>query len=83
EEGLNLHQVLAHIGQDGVHDLWVEAGGKCFSAFMKNKLLNQAYIYIAPKWIEPGKPAFEAFHIDSQKFRWEQAGNDVFLKIHW
>lgn len=83
ENGLNLQQVLQNIGEDGIHDLWVEAGGKCFESLMKSNLLNKAYIYIAPKWITDGKPAFQDFHLAQQKIRWEQAGNDVFLEIDW
>jgi len=83
EDGLNLHQIITTIGQDGIHDLWVEAGGKCFAALHKNKLIQKAYIYIAPLWIANGKQAFENFQLDQQKIHWEQAGNDVFLEIHW
>ena len=32
EYGLDLKQAIQQIGQDGIHDLWVEAGGKCFAA---------------------------------------------------
>ncbi len=33
KEGLDLNEVLSTIGADGVHDLWVEAGGNAFNLF--------------------------------------------------
>lgn len=49
ENKLDLKLVLQSIGADGCHDLWVEAGSNCFEAFLTQELLQQAFIYIAPK----------------------------------
>lgn len=57
--GLDLNQVLMHIGRDGIHDLWIEAGGKCFQAFMQEKLLHRALIYVSPTIV--GNQATSAF----------------------
>lgn len=83
--GLNLNQILDLIGQDGVHDLWVEAGGKCFSSFVKEKLLQKALIYIAPRWLSAGKIAFpEGISLaDAQNIHWQSFGNDALCEIHW
>ncbi len=47
--GLNLEAILAEIGRDGVHDLWVEAGGRLFTALFNQGLLNRALVCVAPK----------------------------------
>lgn len=84
--GLNLHQAITLIGQDGIHDLWVEAGGKCFSSFVHDKLLQQAYIYISLRWLNHGKIAFpngiELSEL-SQDIKWRQFGNDVLCDIRF
>lgn len=57
--GLNLGDVLKHIGQEGHHDLWIEAGGRCFQSFVQNQLLQRAFIYVVPRWL--GQDAQNAF----------------------
>lgn len=84
--GLDLNQVIQHIGQAGIHDLWVEAGGKCFAALIKQKLLQRALIYVAPRWLGEGQSAFENdFILDSNntKIQWKQLGNDALCDIRW
>lgn len=49
--GLNLLEILKQIGQDGIIDLWIEAGGKSFQSFIQNSLLQRAFIYVAPLWL--------------------------------
>lgn len=49
--GLDLLEILKQIGQDGIIDLWVEAGGKSFQSFVQNSLLQRAFIYVAPQWL--------------------------------
>lgn len=59
QAGLNLDDILKYIGQEGHHDLWVEAGGHCFQSFAQNQLLQRAFIYVAPRWL--GQDAQNAF----------------------
>jgi diaminohydroxyphosphoribosylaminopyrimidine deaminase / 5-amino-6-(5-phosphoribosylamino)uracil reductase len=84
--GLSLPEVIKFIGEDGIHDLWVEAGGACFAAFAKAQLLRRAIIYIGSKWIGEGKAAFEDnFSLDllqSSDVRWLQFGKDVMCEIN-
>lgn len=47
--GLNLQDVLQQIGSDGVQQLWIEAGGKCFNAFLNEQLLHRAIIYVSSR----------------------------------
>ncbi len=81
---LNLLQVAKYIGQEGVHNLWIEAGGACFAAFIQEKLLNSALIYIAPKYLSVGQFAFDAglsFDFSAHKIQWQQLGSDVLCTI--
>jgi diaminohydroxyphosphoribosylaminopyrimidine deaminase / 5-amino-6-(5-phosphoribosylamino)uracil reductase len=59
KNGLNLVAVLEQIGLDGKIDLWIEAGGHSFQVFIKNGLLQRAFIYVAPLWL--GENAQTAF----------------------
>lgn len=86
EQKLSLPEIIQYIGQDGIHDCWIEAGGRLFSECYTLKLLQRAYIYIAPLWISSGKIAFpEGISLlkDKAKIRWESFGNDVLCEIHW
>ncbi len=84
ERGLNLREILKLIGKDGVHDLWVEAGGQLFLALAELNLLHCAYMYLAPKWLGPS--AQSAFNDSLNLFTtgsctWEILGEDVVCKI--
>ncbi len=85
--GLKLPVILQHIGEQGMHDLWVEAGGYCFSSLIQQGLLNKAYIYLAPKVL--GTEAYSAFNdrIDLLKhakaIKWQSLGEDVLCELRW
>jgi diaminohydroxyphosphoribosylaminopyrimidine deaminase/5-amino-6-(5-phosphoribosylamino)uracil reductase len=85
-DGLALENVISNIGADGVHDLWIEAGGKCFAAFTTMRLLQRAIIYIGSTWIGEGKTAFAddfSFKLlHSGNLRWLQFGRDVMCEIN-
>lgn len=59
--GLDLLEIVKQIGQDGIIDLWLEAGGKSFQSFVKNCLLQRAFIYVAPQWL--GEKTQLAFNV--------------------
>ena len=86
-DDLNLEQIIRFIGQDGMHTLWVETGGKCFSAFVKNSLLKRAFIYLAPRWLgEEGLSAFPVGFgpdLSFKKIHWEQIGQDVCCELYF
>lgn len=86
DKQLSLAEVLQWLGKTGVHDLWVEAGGICFSAFAREKMLNAAYLYLAPKIL--GNAAQSAFFekidlFDNANYQWKFLGNDIICKINW
>lgn len=82
---LFLPHVLDHLGKEGIHDLWVEAGGTCFQSFLSESLLHRALIYIAPKTL--GSEAVAAFSGIANLFEgmskvtWQQMGQDVLCEI--
>lgn len=85
-QGLDLKKAIHRIGQDGIHDLWIEAGGKCFAAFVAQNLLQRAFMYVAPRWLGDGQAAFgEDFSLDLGKceIHWEQFGKDALCDIRW
>jgi diaminohydroxyphosphoribosylaminopyrimidine deaminase/5-amino-6-(5-phosphoribosylamino)uracil reductase len=84
---LSLPEVLDWIGQDGMHDLWVEAGGECFSALIDASLVQHAFIYVAPMWL--GESAQKAFKRENDVFAnasshvWQVLGEDAVCEIKW
>lgn len=82
---LNWATILEYIGQDGVHDLWVEAGGHCFSSLATNGWINRALIYVAPCCL--GYNAVQAFPViedifaQFQQCTWQQVGRDVVAEL--
>lgn len=84
--GLDLNQVIKVIGEDGIHDLWIEAGGKCFSSFLTNNLLQRSLIYITPRILGEGELAFpfgSKIELPKKKINWHQYGDDVLCEIKW
>jgi len=82
---LNLDSVIKKIGEDGVHDLWVEAGGQCFQQLVENNLVHQAYVYVAAKVL--GTDALPAFTGNTKLFEtakeitWQACNNDAICHI--
>lgn len=85
KKGLNLELILKHIGQDGIQNVWVEAGGKLLGALLRQHLINRLYVYVAPKAL--GLDAMNAFEDrwdflkTAKKVSWELAEDDCLLKI--
>lgn len=52
-QGLDLVAVKTYLGQLGLHQVWVEAGGLVTVAFLQAKLLNEFILYIAPVLLGP------------------------------
>lgn len=83
--GLNLIEVMEHIGAHGIHDLWVEAGGKCFQALLLAGLADRALLYVGAKWL--GKNSQSAFADDfnifarAKNIQWQNFSNDAVCEI--
>lgn len=87
QTGLDLNAVMEHIGNDGVHDLWVEAGGRCYQALLNQNLIHTGRFAIAPKILGP--QAMSAFDqefdltVIDKKISWEWYGCDAVCEIHF
>ena len=85
---LDLLEILKYLGQQGYHDVWVEAGGKLFTSLMKQQLVQRLYLYISPCWLADS--SIDAY-IDSKDIglsealnvQWQQKGQDVLAKFEW
>ena len=64
---LSQEEFSAVIGADGINHLWIEAGRKCFNAFLKQNLLNQIILYVSSKKL--GDDALSA-NIDIDSLGW-------------
>jgi len=82
---LNLSEIVHQIGRDGMHTLWVEAGGRLVSSFLKEKLLNQAYFYVSPTLLgQEAVPAFTEPVLQGAKtYRWKGFGKDALCEVSW
>lgn len=74
-------KVLEYIGQQGIHDLLLEAGGTCFESFVLAQQVHRAFVYVALKWL--GNNAQSAFEHDTiifkhaRQLKWHILGKDV------
>lgn len=81
---LSLIEILDYLGKEGIQDLWVEAGGRCFQAFVKENLVQRALFYIAPKCL--GESAYNAFSQEmllaqGKKVKWWSSGEDGVCEV--
>jgi diaminohydroxyphosphoribosylaminopyrimidine deaminase/5-amino-6-(5-phosphoribosylamino)uracil reductase len=80
--GLYLPHVLACIGEEGVHDVWVEAGGRLLTALLQQQLVQWLWLYMAPIWLQEGEAAFtREMTFDARQIEWQQVGRDVVAKM--
>lgn len=86
QHGLDLNAVLDYVGQQGLHDLWVEAGSLCFSHLVSQQLANRVLLYLAPHCL--GTRAHQAFPAECaslfdqlKSIKWQQYGNDCVANI--
>lgn len=80
---LSLEEVISHIGKDGRHSLWVEAGGSLFGSLWTEKRLNRALWYVGLKWLgSDALPAFpKGIDLSGVEARWEARGRDAFCEM--
>lgn len=83
---LDLPAVLGTIGQLGYHDVWLEAGGRLFTALHEQKLVQRSYLYLAPailgaKAIDayPGYNFFEQTH----QLTWQAKEDNMIACFDW
>lgn len=82
----DLTEIICHLGKIGYHDVWVEAGGKLFTALHAEKLVQKTYIYVVPTLLEDD--AINAYHsmglFDSPKsINWQNMDDNMLAIIDW
>ncbi|OGT29882.1 MAG: riboflavin biosynthesis protein RibD [Gammaproteobacteria bacterium RIFCSPHIGHO2_12_FULL_35_23] len=50
---LDLAAIISQMGDNGIHDLWVEVGSHVFNSFLKAKLANRVLIYQSDNALGP------------------------------
>lgn len=86
DEGLDLKAIIEDLGAQGAHDIWVEAGGRLFTALHQAGLVQRTWLYLVPQIL--GRHATEAFH-DTQLFSkpyqldWQACGDNMIACFDW
>jgi len=83
---LNLEALIRHMGRLGYHDVWVEAGGRLFSALHQAGLVNKTHIYLVPALL--GDKATSLYHHaeifkQPHSLSWQQMGNNMIASLTW
>ena len=80
---LNLEKILDDIGQEGVHDLWVEVGAHCFQSFYKANLAQRIFILQSQKIIGDAAPAFsnDFNPLVGKRLDWRALGEDAYCEL--
>lgn len=56
ESHLCLRTALRKLAQVGIHDLWLECGGKALKAFFEQGLIDEFWLYVSDQIKTPGLP---------------------------
>jgi diaminohydroxyphosphoribosylaminopyrimidine deaminase / 5-amino-6-(5-phosphoribosylamino)uracil reductase len=88
-QGLDLKFITQYLGKtEGLHDIWIEAGGRSFTQFLTLGLLDRAYLILAMKWLGPDAlPAFDVYPTEAfgsaKSFECSRLGTDTLLEWKW
>jgi len=61
---VNLLKLMKKLGQEGIISVLVEGGAKVFSSFLKAKLVDKLFIFIAPKILGDGLNAIQNLELN-------------------
>ncbi len=85
---IDLKAALKLIAKQGICSVLVEGGSAVFTNFIKQKLADEIIIFISPKILGSGIPAFDSLNINkiSQAQQWqihslEQSGTDIMVTL--
>lgn len=83
---LDLKAILNHLGGMGYHDVWIEAGGRLFSAFHAQRLVHRTYLYLVPAVL--GEGTTTGFHgkglFNAPKtITWQIKSDNVIACLDW
>lgn len=82
---LDLRMVLSQLGRLGYHDVWVEAGSHLFNALHQAGLVQRTYLYLVPKVINNGVPAYlqENFFNRPYQIHWQAMDSNMIVTFDW
>ena len=87
EGGLSLVPVLEHLASAGINTLLVEGGARVAGSFLREKLVDEVSLFLAPKLLGRGLQLGESWgveHLDQgfdlRSCRIRQAGEDLWLE---
>ncbi|MDP3560183.1 MAG: bifunctional diaminohydroxyphosphoribosylaminopyrimidine deaminase/5-amino-6-(5-phosphoribosylamino)uracil reductase RibD [Legionellaceae bacterium] len=86
EPFFNLPALIQEVGLLGYHDVWVEAGPTLFKALHSHDLVQETYIYVAPKILGPSAMALDlpdTFFEKEHHLFTEILGDNIIHKIRW
>ncbi len=75
DERLDIEFILKSLGEHGFHRVWIEVGGECFTSFLIQDVINEAYVYVCPVWL--GDKALSAYQdehtylLKNNQINWE------------
>lgn len=83
---IDLKLVIQHLGNQGYHDVLVEAGGRIFSALHASGLVNRTYLYIVPVFL--GRSATPLFPEMSELTKisavsWQMMEDNMVACLDW
>ena len=84
---LNLQEVMQQLGRLGFHSVWLEAGGRLFTAMHQAHLVHRTHLYLVPRVL--GDNAVSAYH-DADVFNhpqksvsWMPMGDNMIATLDW
>ncbi len=82
---LDLEAIISQLGRLGYHDVWVEVGGKLFTAFHKSRLVQKTHLYLVPSVL--GEESLSAYHYDifkqAHSITWKKMNNNMIASLIW
>lgn len=87
EQGkVDIKKMLKKAGEEGIQSILVEGGSRVFSSFIKERLVDKFYIFIAPKIIGDGIPFVQGLSIEKienalslKEVKYKKIGEDILV----
>lgn len=83
---LDLHAVIKQLGELGFHSVWVEAGGRLFTAMHQAHLVHRTHIYLVPSVLgDSATPAYYSTDVldNPKKMRWMPMDDNMLVTLDW
>lgn len=83
---LDLLAAVKVLGQLGYHDVWLEAGGRVFSAMHEQGLVQRTYLYLVPDILGPDAiPAWHErdFFKRQHTITWQAQADNMIACVDW